>query len=165
MRVLVVFAANLKSTAAIARVIGDQLTSRGLDVDVRPTTKALDAGRYGAVVVGSAVHMRRWDKDAVHYLQDQAPDLAERPTWLFQVGPFGLDAVEHTHTPHSVTELCFEIGAHEIRTFEGALHHNPATRWLTRRAPQSDEVSRDWIDIRDWADDVADALQAVPAGV
>jgi menaquinone-dependent protoporphyrinogen oxidase len=165
MNVLVVFASRLESTAVIARVIGDQLTQRGLEVDVRPTTSALDAGRYSAVVVGSAVHLRHWDKDAIHYLQDQAPDLAERPTWLFQVGPFGLDSAEHTHTPHTVTELCFDIGAHGPKTFEGAMHHNPTTRWLTRGAAESDEVSRDWSDIRDWADGVADALQAVPAGV
>ncbi len=24
-----------------------------------------------------------------------APDLAERPTWLFQIGPCGADALEH----------------------------------------------------------------------
>jgi menaquinone-dependent protoporphyrinogen oxidase len=165
MRVLVVFAPHLEATAAIARVVGNQLTRRGHEVDVRPTVRAMDAGKYGAVVVGSAVHLRHWDRDAIHYLQDQAPDLAERPTWLFQVGPFGLDAAEHTHTPHAVTELCFEIGAHEPKTFEGAMHHNQATRWLTRQAHEGDDVSRDWTDIREWADGVADALQAVPAGV
>lgn len=165
MKVLVVYASRLESTAVIARVIGNQLTRRGLEVDLRPTTKALDAGKYQAVVVGSAVHLRHWDKEAIHYLKDQAPDLADRPTWLFQVGPFGLDAAEHTRAPHIVTELCFEIGSHEPKTFEGDLHHNQVTTWLTREATQGDEVSRDWTDIRGWADEVADALQAVPAAV
>jgi menaquinone-dependent protoporphyrinogen oxidase len=165
MKVLVVYASRLDSTVAIAQVIGNQLNRRDLEVDVRPTTQALDAGKYDAVVVGSAVHMRHWDKDAIHYLQDQAPDLADRPTWLFQVGPFGLDAAEHTRTPHIVTELCFEIGAHAPKTFEGDLHHNQAMTWLSRQAVQSDDVSRDWTDVRGWADEVADALKSVAAAV
>lgn len=49
---------------------------------MRPATKALDARKYRAVIVGSAVYLRHWDKGAIHYLKDQAPDLAERPTWF-----------------------------------------------------------------------------------
>lgn len=85
-KILVVYAMRMGSSAEIAQAIGQQLSSRGFEVDVRPTTGAPDARTYEAIVVGSAVYTGHWDKDAVQYLQDQAPILAGRPTWLFQSG-------------------------------------------------------------------------------
>jgi menaquinone-dependent protoporphyrinogen oxidase len=163
--VLVVYASRSGSTADIARAIGDQLTQRGFTVDVRPVSEAPDAPHYDAVVLGSAVYMSRWDKAAVHFLEDQAPDLAERPTWLFQSGPCGPDAAQQPlHTPHHVAQLCSDIGAQSPTTFAGRLDRDRATTWLGRLLSSGKLAGdfRDWVAIRAWADDIADTLQRAP---
>ena len=82
--VLVVYASRMGSTGEIAAAVGRQLAGRGYDVEVHAAATARDARLYDAVIVGSAVYMGRWDRTALRYLQAQAPDLAERPAWLFQ---------------------------------------------------------------------------------
>lgn len=161
-RILVVHATRMGSTAEIAEAIGRELTTRGFEVDVRPTTSALDARKYDAVVVGSAVYSGHWDKNAVHYLQDQAPDLAERPTWLFQSGPCGPEALEHAGTPHHVTQICGEIGAKSPKTFGGNLDPARAHTWLARKVTKGSMSGdyRDWVAIRAWADEIADVLDS-----
>jgi menaquinone-dependent protoporphyrinogen oxidase len=161
-RILVVHASRMGSTEEIAQAIGTQLTSRGFAVDVRPTTSALDAPSYDAVVVGSAVYNGHWDKHAVHYLQDQAPDLAERPTWLFQSGPCGPNASGAGTTPHHIAQICSEIGARPPRTFGGNLDPARAKTWLARRFTKGNLSGdyRDWDAIRGFADEIADALNS-----
>jgi menaquinone-dependent protoporphyrinogen oxidase len=162
-KVLVVYASRMGSTAEIAREIADQLIRRGHVVDVCSSAKAPDAPSYDAVIVGSAVHLNHWDKGALHYLQDQAPDLAERPTWLFQSGPCGPEPEgQHAHAPHRISQLCSEIGAHESKVFGGNLDPAHAVTWLDRRLTAGVNAGdhRNWDDIRAWADSIADELAA-----
>jgi menaquinone-dependent protoporphyrinogen oxidase len=161
-RVLVVHATRMGSTAEIAEAIGRQLSSRGFEVDVRPSTSAMDARLYDAVVVGSAVYLGHWDKNALHYLQAQAPDLAERPTWLFQSGPCGAETLEHAGTQHHVIDVCSRIGAAPPKTFGGNLDPARARTWLARRLAKGGRSGdfRDWTAIRAWADEIADVLDS-----
>jgi menaquinone-dependent protoporphyrinogen oxidase len=169
-KVLVVYASRMGSTAEIAQEIADQLTKRGHDVDVFASTRAPDAPSYDAVIVGSGVYLNHWDKGALHYLQDQAPDLAERPTWLFQSGPCGSDDLsQHTKAPYRISQLCSEIGAHESKVFGGNLDPAHAVTWLDRRFTAGANAGdyRNWDEIRAWADSIADELAAArtPASV
>lgn len=95
--VLVVYASRMRSTQEIAAAIGDQLVSRGFEVEVMAAVDAANARGFDAVLLGSAVYMGQWDKHAVDYLRREATDLARRPTWLFQSGPSG-PAAENGHT-------------------------------------------------------------------
>ena len=54
---------------------------RGREVD--------NLDRYDAVVLGSAVYMRRWRREARRFLHHHARELAERPLWVFSSGPVG----------------------------------------------------------------------------
>ena len=67
------YATRMGSTAEIALVIGEVLTRAGMVVTVCPCHEARDAADYDAVIIGSAVYLRRWDDDAVDYLKRQAP--------------------------------------------------------------------------------------------
>ncbi len=167
--VLVTYASKIGPTAAVARAIGDQLTHRGLAVDVRPTSRALDAGQYAAVILGSSVHLRHWNTDALHYLTDQAPDLAERPTWLFQTCTLRAEAANHyTATPRAIFQLCQDIGIDLPRTFVADPNLNNAKSGLARLLSRGDLAGRlhNYDQIRDWADAIADQLQPVktPSG-
>jgi menaquinone-dependent protoporphyrinogen oxidase len=160
-KVLVVYASRMGSTREIAVNIGEQLARRGLDVDVRPTTDAQDARLYAAVIVGSSIYLHHWDRDALRYLEQQAPDLAERPTWLFQSGPCGPDQV--IAPQRAITKLCSEIGLEPPTTFGGNLDPARAYTWLTRLVAKGDLVGdfRDWDQIQVWADEVADRILAI----
>ncbi len=162
-KILVAYASRMGSTKEIAVAIGDQLTRRGFEVDVQPAAVAENAGHYRAVIVGSAIYLRHWDKDALRYLHSQAPDLAERPTWLFQSGPCDPEApVAETGVPHAISQICFEIGVKPPMTFGGNLDPRRAKRWLARLVAKGDLAGdfRDWDQIRDWTDQVADELLA-----
>jgi menaquinone-dependent protoporphyrinogen oxidase len=169
-KVLVVYASRMGSTGDIALEIGAELTRRGFTVDVRPVQNAPDARKYDAVVLGSAVYLRRWERSAVDYLKAQAPDLAERPTWLFQSGPCGPQAeVAHLGTPTLVSRLCAQIGLTPPHTFGGNLDPAKAKTFLARIVSKGDLAGdfRDWTKIRAWAVDIADRLDSAktPAAV
>jgi len=162
--VLVTYASHRESTADIASAIGEHLTHRGYRVDVRSAASAPDARLYGAVIVGSALHLGHWDHHAVAYLKHQAADLAERPTWLFQSGPGEPTSdAEKIAVPHAVHKLCFGIGAEDPVTFEGALDPAQAKGHLGRWLGRSHDLTggfRDWHEISAWSDAVADQLDA-----
>ena len=167
--VLVAYASRMGSTQEIAAAIGDQLTTRGFDVEVAAAETTPSARSFDAVILGSALYMGRWERDAVDYLKRQAPDLTDRPTWLFQSGPSGPPAEgKPTPTPGAVQRLCGKIGLAAPTTFGGNLDHSRATGLLARWVSNGDLAGdfRDWDQIRAWADGVADQLVALrtPAG-
>ena len=162
--VLVAYSSRTGATAEIASAIGEQLTHRGYQVDVRGTASAPDARLYSAVIVGSALHLGQWDREAVAYLKHQAADLSERPTWLFQTGPCEpASASAQPAVPHAVQKLCFGIGIDDPITFGGSL--DPATtaghisHWLSSGHDETGAF-RDWQQISQWAGTVADRLDA-----
>ncbi len=162
-KVLVAYASRMGSTKEVALAIGDQLTRRGFEVDVQPAATAENAGHYRAVIVGSAVYLQHWDKDALRYLRSQAPELSEMPTWLFQSGPCDPETpTADSIVPHAVAQLCFEIGLKRPMTFGGNLDPTLAKRWLERIVAHSELTGdfRDWDRIRAWTDEVADELIA-----
>ena len=162
--VLVVYASRMGSTAEIASAVGDRFTRRGYDVDVHSTAAALDARLYDAVIVGSAVYLRRWDRDALGYLQAQAPDLAERPTWLFQSGPCGPGArTERSPTParrRPVLRRHRHRPTRDLRRQPRQVQGQDLARRAGSRRGDLAGDSRDWNQIRAWADGVADQLES-----
>ena len=167
--VLVAYASRMGSTQEIAAAIGDQLTSRGFEVEVVAAADAANARAFDVVILGSALYMGHWERAAVDYLKRQGPDLTDRPTWLFQSGPSGPAAENRpTPTPRAVRRLCHKIGLTAPTTFGGNIDHDRSKGRLARWVSDGDLAGdfRDWGQIRVWADDVADQLIAVrtPAG-
>ena len=167
-KILVTYASRMGATGEIAEVIGAELRQAGYSVDVTPCAAHPDARRYAAVVIGSAVYLGRWLPDAVHVLQHQAPDLAERPTWLFQSGPCGEGArTEQVRTPRSVQRLAFGIGAALPETFGGRLDRQrasgPLSRWVATGTLAGDY--RDFERVRQWARRIAAELASPVTGL
>jgi menaquinone-dependent protoporphyrinogen oxidase len=152
-KVLVAHASRMGSTSEIAQRIGEQLREAGHDVDVRACAEAPDTSNYDAVVIGSALYIGRWLKEARRYLQSQSGSLSRRPTWLFQSGPcgqgFDLGAVP---VPRGIRRLSGLIGSAPVATFGGRLDRDLATshlsRWLATGRLAGD--FRDWDLVRDW---------------
>jgi menaquinone-dependent protoporphyrinogen oxidase len=166
MRVLVTAASRHNATEdmaeAIATVLRDSLSAQvgKTVVDVMPADEVVSVDDYDAVVLGSAIYLGKWLKDANILVQEHAAALRERPVWLFSSGPVGdppLPAAE----PDFVPRLIALTGAREHQLFAGRLRQavlglgeRAALRVV--RAPEGD--FRDWDAIHDWANRIADDL-------
>jgi menaquinone-dependent protoporphyrinogen oxidase len=146
------------STKEIAEAIGTRLSERGLHVTVLEADEVDSVEHYDTVVLGSAVYAARWRPTAVRFVRRHAAALTTRRTWLFESGWVGKPPARVTATA-SARRRARRIGAGEPTVFPGRLDPALATgfmdRSLARRMPGD---SRDWAQIRDWADEVADAL-------
>src|SRR5688500_8503538 len=103
-RVLVAYASKHGSTAEIAQAISEELTRQELEVDCRRADEVKHLDGYDAVVLGSAVYMKRWQADARKLLRRHADELAKRPFWIFSSGPFGKEPDLSWSEPPRVVE-------------------------------------------------------------
>ena len=164
-RVLVAYGTKYGATAGIAEKIGQVLREAGLTVDVTPAGQAGDPAVYQAVVLGSAVYIGRWRKDAAKFLRDNEKALAERPVWLFNSGPLGEgDAAEQAGDlgfPKGLRPIADRIKVRDIAVFHGAVDLqklNPLERWMFKNVKSPIGDFRDWNAIAAWAAAIAAEL-------
>ena len=134
-KILIAWAGARGLAADVADLVADEFVGAGHQVTVAPADRARDAWHYDAVIVGSDIGHHHWDRDAVTYLRDQAPDLAERPTFLFTTMPYGSDST----SPQNVHRLAFAIGT-ALPTVFGwepteAQRRTAITRWAHSITP------------------------------
>ena len=165
-QVLVAYATKYSATAEIAEKIGQVLGRAGLSTDVMPAKEVSYLTPYRAVVLGSAVYIGKWRKEAVKFLQDNENMLAERLVWLFSSGPSGEgDAVELLQGwrfPAKQQPVADRIQAQDIAVFHGAvdtekLSFIEKSMINSVKAPVGD--FRDWDAITAWATTIADQLK------
>jgi menaquinone-dependent protoporphyrinogen oxidase len=161
-KVLVAYASKMGATASIAAAIGDELRAHGHSVDVLDVAGVKDVAPYDAVVLGSAIYIRRWRRGAVRFLRHNIEALRQRQVWLFHSGPVGPDKDEDQAMPSSVRRLAQEIGATPAVTFAGRLEPATAKGFLARRLAAGNLAgdARDWDKIRAWAADISAAIEA-----
>jgi menaquinone-dependent protoporphyrinogen oxidase len=160
--VLVAYASRHGSTAEIAEAIATVLRECGLSADCVEAGEARSLGSYDAIVLGSAVYMKRWRREARHFLRSHRRELAELPFWVFSSGPVGepseeADAwAEPKHTIHTAEEL----GARDHAVFGGRVPDEGfAARSMAENTPPEYRDRRDWDAIRAWAESIARELE------
>jgi menaquinone-dependent protoporphyrinogen oxidase len=165
-QVLVTYATKHGATAEIAEKIGQVLRQEGLRAEVLPANRVGDLTPYRAIVVGSAVYIGKWRKEAAAFLEANEKALAERPVWLFSTGPTGEgDPVELTkgwRFPKALQPIADRIRPRDIAVFHGGLDPKKMSaieRWMIRnvKAPLGD--FRDWKAITSWAMAIAEGLK------
>ena len=163
--VLVAFATKHGSTAEIADAIADELRRSGLRVECRPAGEVRSLAGYDAVVLGSAVYMKRWQHDARRLLHRHARELAAMPFWIFSSGPFGEHPDPEWAEPPRVVKEAEDLGARGHVVFGGRLPLEPGNfieKSMVRNTPPEVADLRDWDQIRGWSAAVAAALQDTP---
>jgi menaquinone-dependent protoporphyrinogen oxidase len=164
-RVLVAFASKHGSTVEIAAAIARELQRAGLDVDCRSAQDVRSLDGYDAVVLGSAVYMKRWLGDARHLFRRHRRELAARPFWIFSSGPFGAKPDPAWSEPPRIVKEAERIGVRDHVVFGGRLPLEPSgfiEKAMVRDTPPEVADLRDWDEIRHWASGIASALQSEP---
>jgi len=165
-QVLVVYATKYGGTAEIAQRIGQVLREAGLRTDVLPTDRVSDLSTYEAVVLGSAVYIGRWRKEAVRFLKTNEKVLAERQVWLFSSGPTGegdpLELLKGWRLPEAQQAIADRIQPRDIAVFHGVVDVdklNFIERLMIRNVEAPVGDFRDWEAITSWATAIADELK------
>jgi len=162
--VLVAYASKHGSTAEIADRIAAAIRDAGCDAQARPAGQVDDLSGYSAVVLGSAVYAKRWQRDARAFAHRHSAALCDLPVWLFSSGPFG--AVEEhptAPTPRVAERLAARLGAREHVMFGGRVPPDPGNfveRAMLKNTPPERRDARDWPAIEDWARGVASQVAA-----
>jgi menaquinone-dependent protoporphyrinogen oxidase len=162
MRALVAFASKNGSTAEIAEAIADALRDAGVDVDCRAAGTVHSLEGYDAVVLGSAVYMKRWMADARHLFRRHRRELAELPFWIFSSGPCGAKPDPAWGEPPRLVGQAEDLGVRDHIVFGGRLPAEPAgfmEKAMVRDTPAECADLRDWDQIRGWASGIAAALR------
>jgi menaquinone-dependent protoporphyrinogen oxidase len=163
---LVAYATRYGSTQEVAEAIGETLREQGLAAEVRPMREVRTLEGYDAVVLGAALYMYRWHKDARRFLSRQREALKGLPVAIFALGPVKSPRDEEEWRG-SRDQLDGELAKHPwlkpvaVEILGGKF--DPATLRFPMNVfagsePASD--NRDWAAIRAWASDLAAKLEA-----
>jgi len=165
-RVLVAYATKHGATEEIAQKIGEVLGQASLNPEVLPAQSVGELAPYAGVVLGSAVYVGAWRKEAVAFLKDNESALAQLPLWIFSSGPTGEgEAVELANgwlLPDALRDTVDRIGPRDVVLFHGKVDVEElglVERLMLKmvKAPAGD--FRDWDAIAAWAKGVADTLK------
>jgi menaquinone-dependent protoporphyrinogen oxidase len=163
MKVLVTAATKHGATDEVARAIAEVIGEAGHFTAVVAPEAVTSVDAYDAVVLGSAVYFGRWLEPAIEFGRRHGSGLANRPVWLFSVGPIG-DPPKPDVDPAELPEMLETTRAREHRRFPGRLDKRGLSLGekvivTGLRAPEGD--FRPWPEIREWAATIAESL--VPA--
>lgn len=162
--VLVAYATKYGSTQEVAEAVAAALRESGLTVAVQPAREVRALEGHDAVVLGAALYMYKWHKDALGFLSRHRKALAERPVAVFALGP--------VHVPHdekewqnSRAQLDKELSKYSwlkpvaVEILGGKFDPKKLTFPMNKFAgkePASD--ARDWMAIRAWAGSISNLL-------
>jgi menaquinone-dependent protoporphyrinogen oxidase len=168
MSVLVASASKRGSTAEIAETIAATLRREGFSVCLERVEDVQSLEPYDAVVIGSAVYMKRWQGDARHFLKKHRKALRQKPFWVFSSGPVGDPANDNPEwaEPPKIIEKVEELGGKDHVVFGGRLPAEPKNfmeRAMVEGTPREFRDRRNWTEIRAWAKQIAVDLAAVPS--
>ncbi len=165
--VLVAYASKHGATKEIAEAIASGLRENGLAVDCREVGDVRDLAGYDAVVLGSAVYMKRWRGEAKAFLRSRADELSQLPFWVFSSGPVGEPAKTPNGSwlePPRVMGRVEHLGAREHVVFGGRVPadpHGPIERAMAKGTPPAYRDMRDWDAVRAWTERIASELAPV----
>ncbi|HEV7556354.1 MAG TPA: flavodoxin domain-containing protein, partial [Kofleriaceae bacterium] len=111
-RVLVTYGSKRGGTSEIAAAIAEALHESELTVDCLPASDVRDLAPCDVVIVGGALYMNRWIREARRFVTRNATELERRQVWMFSSGPLDASSgrTEIPPTP-TVAALMARVGA------------------------------------------------------
>jgi menaquinone-dependent protoporphyrinogen oxidase len=155
---LVAYATKHGSTHEVATAIADRLQVLGHRAEVRAAQDVGSLSGYGGVVLGGALYMGRWHRDARRFLARHRDELAARPLAVYAMGPLTLAVDDIAGSRRQLDRaLAKEPGLEpvSVAVFGGVV--DPATlRFPFTHMEACD--ARDWDTIRYWTDEISASM-------
>jgi menaquinone-dependent protoporphyrinogen oxidase len=165
-QVLVLYSSKHGSTTEIAGRISQVLRESGFSTDTLATNEVHNLQDYKAVIIGSALYIGQWRKEAIKFLKGNEKVLAQQSVWLFSSGPTGkgdpVELLKGLRFPRSLQFIADRIKPKDIAVFHGNLDLSRMSffeKWMIKnvKAPVGD--FRDWNAIEEWAKSIAGVLK------
>jgi len=175
MKTVVVYASKYEFTKGIAEFIAEKLQQNGILAEVREVKAVHDLAGFDAIVIGSALYMGHWMKEATEFVRRNRTTLADHQVWLFSSGPLGTETKDAQGRdliagaePKEITEFMEAIHPRDHHVFFGGLDssklsvaHRMIRKLPAARAILPEGDFRNWKDIEAWAISIARALEAL----
>ena len=150
--ILVAYATKHGSTAEVAESVAATLRRGGFEVDVRPAADVSDVDTYDGIVLGGALYMGRWHRDAVGFLDRFAAELGSRRLAVFAMGPGEPSGIAGSRKQLDRALAKSRAGAPDSVAIFGGVVDPAQHRFPFNHLPKTD--ARDWAVIEAWAIEV-----------
>ena len=162
-RVLISYASQCGSTGEVAQAVGEVLCAAGAAVDVRRAKNVTDVSGYRAVIVGSAVYMRRLMPEAITFVAANQQALSQVPVAYFVVcGTLKEDTQENRRQAAAFLDpLRQAVQPVDEGLFAGAMDFDRMSflyQAVARVMGGSNSDWRDWDAIQAWAERLSVAM-------
>ncbi len=157
-KILVAYATKYGSTEEIAQKISEVLKNSGMEVTLSEASEIKSIDNYNTIVLGSAVYVGSWRKQAARFLKKFQDELKDKKVYLFSSGPTGegdpVSLMEGWEFPKNLKEIADKIGVEDIKVFHGAVDPDKLSglhKFMVSKikAPVGD--FRNWEDIERWS--------------
>lgn len=163
--ILVTYASKYGSTQEVAEAIAETLCQPGVQVEIMPARQVRSLDCYNAIVLGAALYMGRWHKDAHRFLKRHRAALASRPVAIFALGPLSHDEEQWQGARAQLDRALAQfpwLTPVAVELFGGVI--NPAKlHFPFNNMPAGD--ARDWNAIHAWASKLGAAFHPAPSGI
>lgn len=163
MKFLVTWASRHGSTSEIAKVIAEELSGAGHEVDLKEVTTVEAINSYDGLVMGSAVYTTQWISDMRNFTHKFEQELLEKPMWAFSVGLSGVPK-SSAQDPVRVGPVLVRLKCRDHRTFAGALKTQELSwreRSQARLGGAIEGDFRQWEEIKEWAREIAEDAKSL----
>ena len=164
---LITYATKYGSTKEIAEKIAEIITQAGIQADILPIKQVKNLTEYQAVIMGSAVYIGGWRKEAVKFVNGNQSALSRQLVWIFSSGPTGdgdpVELLKGWRLPKKLQATVDQIKPQDIAVFHGKVMLEELSglhRWMVKKVDSPVGDYRDWEMISKWAAGIAEQLKS-----